>query len=1685
MIYLENRIGQQQVWIPRNDTQGVPHKPSTELEVGNITVTADTQTNYPSSGYVGFSSVVIDATDYAQQNYEDGFDDGFSDGFASGSTEGYESGYASGYTSGYTSGETVGYASGKTDGEEKIIGTFTSATITENGQYGSSASPYSSVTVDVQPSLIEEVVTIDKDYTVILPPDKYQGYAKVEIDATQYVQDNYNSGYTSGETAQRRKLATTAFTANGNYTKNDGYSAVTVNVAQTGYTDQELEDAYESGYTSGSTDGYNSGYTSGQTDGFNSGYTSGETHQKSLLVSTAITENGSYQRENGYSAITVNVQTGQTYNIEPNKPFTATSNGDYTITPSIVSTSVEDEYIESGGSSIYQLTATTQGYPYVGAFNLFKVIDSEDQSKGYLDIKLVNGSIYWNSEDWYGGFPHLRGDNVIWFFGGSSSYTWTPLEDFNYSYDAMSAVTLNVNVPQTGHTDQELQDAYDSGYTSGYTSGETAGFNSGYTSGETDVISTFISTAVTENGVYGDSAHPLSSITVNVPQSGGGNVQYLEYIETDGTECIWDTGVKIEDIDEVVYFDLMPLTGSGHYDGWYAYIWGGQTDDYSNTSILIRNRTKNGTSFCYAFGANHQHGDYSGIYNFLLYDERNNCVFSKTGATIEVNGIETGRSVSTNSLCVGGQIGNVIINGQTNTAFTNVYRCQSARYYGFKIVSGDTAIIDLRPAFDNNEACFYDEVSQTYIHHIGSGTPIAGPVLDPSYQSGYTDGQNSIISTFTATAVTTNGVYGNSAHPLSSITVNVPQSGSFSSITLTANTAITSSEGGYSAITVNVPQTGISPVFLADYVHATTLSGDSSRNYLIDTGIYPTTGTTFRVKGMGKGRGQGNVIVGFYNISDSKDYRLFWHSTSGNNLTFDFNAQRLENNRWGGAYDGRIIDLTCSNYQVYDNISETVLLSGTQQTTMQDTSQTIKVDAGSWWLKSLEIYDENGNLVFDGQAAHDANGNGGLYDSISSDFKIPNGITLTYEPFADYAIGYTDGQSSIISTFTAATATTNGVYGSSANPLSAITVNVPQSGSTAILGEGSFSANGTYSASTDNLDGYSAITINVPTGTTQKDIVICTSGGCWFDTNYQFEYGDSVEAEHCTFGVSGAVPLNSSHCQLLAGDSGEIFRIGQAEENMYWRYFGNSVYNLPQLPSSGSVIEDSTIVFNSTAITVGGNVLTSYTTSSSSSKARLIVFANTKTGSDVTRNQTAKIGRIKIYGSEGTLKATFEPRLDELNVPYFKHIEEDIDIYASGNTAPFYEEIVISSLSSITITANTAITANEGGYSAITVNVDTASTFQSGYTSGYNDGYDTAFDDVESGAQTLSVTANGTYNTHLRADGYLWDEVVVNVPQTGGSSTLGDGYFTDNGTYSASTDNLDGYSSITIDVAQTGYTQQDLDDAFSDGYEQGGQEKEAEIVDSCISTSITQNGTYYASYDPYNEQYLWGEIVVNVPQTGYSINDLARRNYTIANPSITAITIEESAFGGCSGLTGNLELGSTVWFINKGAFCGSSISEIIWPQNIYGGPFSVTSMTMRNSLQFSECQNLEYVEVPNYVTFSGDSINASSGMFYNCQSLVNVDYYASRIPTHCFDGCIKLEYIYIDNITSIAQKAFYGCTHLTSIRFAQQNRPSVADYDAFTYVPSGGTLYVPFGRSSEYQPYLNFLTNWTIVEDAE
>ena len=195
---------------------------------------------------------------------------------------------------------------------------------------------YNSGKTDQKNLLTSTAFTTNGNYTL------ENGWNNVTVNVPQdYTQEDldnaFNSGHTSGMTDQKNLLVTTAFTENGTYSRENGYSEITVNVPQSGYTQDDLEDAYNSGktdqknlltstgFTTNGTytreNGWNSvtvnvaqDYTQQDIDNaFNSGHTSGMTDQKNLLVSTAFTENGNYTRENGWNSVTVNIDTQAYY----------------------------------------------------------------------------------------------------------------------------------------------------------------------------------------------------------------------------------------------------------------------------------------------------------------------------------------------------------------------------------------------------------------------------------------------------------------------------------------------------------------------------------------------------------------------------------------------------------------------------------------------------------------------------------------------------------------------------------------------------------------------------------------------------------------------------------------------------------------------------------------------------------------------------------------------------------------------------------------------------------------------------------------------------------------------------------------------------------------------------------------------------------------------------------------------------------------------------------------------------------------------------------------------------------------------------------------------------------------------------------------------------------------------------
>lgn len=159
--------------------------------------------------------------------------------------------------------------------------------------------------------------------------------------STEVTHADYQSGFTDGVEFQKRKLEITAVTENGRYIREDGYSEVVVDVPQTGHTEEELKEAYQNGKTVGVSEQKSklSAITITQNGDYNredgySAITVNVSGQEPSLVSTAVTANGEYfpaQGYDGFSSIEVNVPTGSTINNQ-DKSITITANTATTIT---------------------------------------------------------------------------------------------------------------------------------------------------------------------------------------------------------------------------------------------------------------------------------------------------------------------------------------------------------------------------------------------------------------------------------------------------------------------------------------------------------------------------------------------------------------------------------------------------------------------------------------------------------------------------------------------------------------------------------------------------------------------------------------------------------------------------------------------------------------------------------------------------------------------------------------------------------------------------------------------------------------------------------------------------------------------------------------------------------------------------------------------------------------------------------------------------------------------------------------------------------------------------------------------------------------------------------------------------------------------------------------------------------
>lgn len=211
-------------------------------------------------------------------------------------------------------------------------------------------------------------------------------------------------------------------------------------------------------------------------------------------------------------------------------------------------------------------------------------------------------------------------------------------------------------------------------------------------------------------------------------------------------------------------------------------------------------------------------------------------------------------------------------------------------------------------------------------------------------------------------------------------------------ITVTADNGFLTKTATITATQKNTNVTNVDWVWVAN-------QGASTGTY-IDTGIIPTTDTSFRVVFQPISY-IGSALVGYsfagdtqartpmYAADDDSDYRVFFYNSIAT-MYFDFNTSRISK---GVTNSGGFVDLTCTNNTITDNLTGQST-TGTTQSSMVTTTVPLYINLSNYAkVQSVEVW-QGQTKVYDGHAAFDGD-NYGWSESISGTFT-----TQTYGGYA-------------------------------------------------------------------------------------------------------------------------------------------------------------------------------------------------------------------------------------------------------------------------------------------------------------------------------------------------------------------------------------------------------------------------------------------------------------------------------------------------------------------------------------------------------------------------------------------------------------------------------------------------------------------------------------------------------------
>lgn len=258
----------------------------------------------------------------------------------------------------------------------------------------------------------------------------------------------------------------------------------------------------------------------------------------------------------------------------------------------------------------------------------------------------------------------------------------------------------------------------------------------------------------------------------------------------------------------------------------------------------------------------------------------------------------------------------------------------------------------------------------------------------------------------------------------------------------------------------------------------------------------------------------------------------------------------------------------------------------------------------------------------------------------------------------------------------------------------------------------------------------------------------------------------------------------------------------------------------------------------------------------------------------------------------------------------------------------------------------------------------------------------------------LEINQNGTFDVANKAN------AVVSVPE----KKLGTKTITENGTFKAVDDNLDGYSEVSVSTSGV-----DINDYFTE----------------------TINGTSNTS------QSGWGNTVKKLP--AYTFNG----------------TTAQRLFVGYKGESIDLSNFDTSNTTNMSAMF-SDCSSLI---NLDLSGFNTSKTTSVNGM-FYGCSKLTSVNLGNS---DFQKVTDANGMFRKCSSIVNLDlsnFVGANVTNMflAFGDCSSLETINLCNFANTKQvnanQAFYNCTKLNNLNMSSFDFTKTTNYtNMFQNVP--------------------------------